>query len=360
MQKNIGKNLLISLTHLSVILFFTSNYCVLGAQKICSPFRQILSTTCIIPKLNNSIVEQRRTQSSTFKDAKKKHKAFPERSSLQILPTNEHYEDNTFKRLFQEYSLLLKEKKDIDDIGLKSKQRKNVFSQSNEKLSSSPADFLSNTSLLSVKKLESGLCEQSGEIILDGSGSKSKVLRIERVRFNRLFTLLPEYHPNSITRIMLGKTAPKKNIPVWKDLLNAIDQINQEALREGDEQKIDLNYFRNIYSLVKNTPGKTSHVLSDDILQTRDGVYSMTKKEHKILNRLFTLLPEYHPNSMTRILLGKTAPKKNIPVWKDLLNAIDQINQEALREGDEQKIDLNYFRKLQWLSIRITGKGGSR
>lgn len=205
----------------------------------------------------------------------------------------------------------------------------------------------------------------SSDRFLKKDDDKSKISTKECMRLNRLFTLLPQYHSNSITRIMLGKTKPNKRSPVWMDILSAIEQINQEAAREGDTQTIDLNYFRAIYSLARENVGKKSKNLyvsnfSDNVLQTKDGLYSITKKEQKMLNRLFTLLPQYHSNSITRILLGNTKSNKRAPVWMDLLSAIEKINQEAAIEGEAITIDLNYFRKLQWLSVRVTGKGGHR
>lgn len=181
----------------------------------------------------------------------------------------------------------------------------------------------------------------------------------EEERFNRLYSLLPEHHSNSITRILLGKTQPKMEVPVWQDLMKAIDQIKREAENEDDQTIIDLKYFRKLTHL---QPSKNKGFLdfSGNVHYSDDLKYSISNKEIERLNRIYTLLPQYNSNSITRILMGTTQPKIKIPVWRDLIKAIDQIKRDVEDESDQTVIDLKYFRKLQWASLRVTGQYGRR
>lgn len=98
---------------------------------------------------------------------------------------------------------------------------------------------------------------------------------------------------------------------------------------------------------------------SDNFLKTADGKYKISKKEQDRLNRIYGLLPEYHGKSITGVL-ASTTTNTDLPVWKDVQQAIEQIKREAEKEGDKTIIDLSYFRKLHWLSIRVTGNPGFR
>lgn len=87
------------------------------------------------------------------------------------------------------------------------------------------------------------------------------------------------------------------------------------------------------------------------------GKYSISTKELDLLTRVYSLLPEYHGNSVTGVLSGSTQNKK-LPVWKSVLEVIDKIRDEEREAGNMDPLDLDYFRKLHWASIRVTGKSG--
>lgn len=102
-----------------------------------------------------------------------------------------------------------------------------------------------------------------------------------------------------------------------------------------------------------------SENIPEEAIQSRDGKYTITKREQARLNRIYTLLPEFHGKSIAMVLSGET---KNtaVPAWRAVHGAIEQISQEAIQEGDYTPIDLNYFRKLYWASLRVTGTTGVR
>ncbi|CAO4836046.1 MAG: hypothetical protein CNLJKLNK_00501 [Holosporales bacterium] len=182
----------------------------------------------------------------------------------------------------------------------------------------------------------------------------------EQKRLNRVYGLLPEYHGKSVTGALIGKTV-NKNLPIFQDIQEAIDQIREEAIKEGDNTIIDLDYFKRIIlSSNGSTPVKVPVNLScQDIQWTSDGKYSITKKEQERLIRIYNHLHQYHGKSITGVLAGLTTDKK-LPIWKDILDVIDKIKEEAQKQGDTTVIDLKYFRKLYWSSMRVNGKSNLR
>ena len=174
--------------------------------------------------------------------------------------------------------------------------------------------------------------------------------------------MLPEHHGKSVTGVLTGSTMDH-SLPVWTAVQDVIEQIKQEAISEGDTTTIDLDYFRKIL-LANQTDGYVS-VKSHaghhcgDVFYTADGKYSISKIEQERLNRIYHLLPNYHGRSITGVLSGSTMDQ-SLPVWTAVQDAITKIRQEAVRKGDKTTIDLNYFRKLHWSSMRVTGRGGHK
>lgn len=123
------------------------------------------------------------------------------------------------------------------------------------------------------------------------------------------------------------------------------DNINSSV----DEDRIS----DNASSLADTTlPEKEDN---DEILT--QGNYTLSIKEQKRLSRIYALLPDFDAKSITKALSG-TTKNRSLPVWAALLEAIDKIKNEAIEEGDDTLINLKYFQRLHWASVRVTGKGG--
>lgn len=86
---------------------------------------------------------------------------------------------------------------------------------------------------------------------------------------------------------------------------------------------------------------------------------STQQREERRFYRIYGLLPEWHGKSVTGILSGATR-NKQLPIWGAVKKAIAKIQREALAAGDKTIIDLDYFRKLHWSSVRVRGTGGGR
>jgi hypothetical protein len=218
----------------------------------------------------------------------------------------------------------------------------------------------SQTKIASTKELTLPLSKnQYPQNLIKIGLSQPQILQKEQLRLNRLYGLLPEYAKRSITFVLSGKTI-NKDVPIMKDLLEAVYQIKEEALRDGDKTQIDLDYFKKLYISSDDDEQTVVPPLVDtNSLQTSDGIYSISKKEQERLTRLYTILHNYPARSITFVLSGKTI-NENVPVKKDFNKAMDQIRKEALKEGDTSQINLKYFRKLHWSLFRITGKSGSQ
>ena len=137
---------------------------------------------------------------------------------------------------------------------------------------------------------------------------------------------------------------------------NAPPEISKEFVENNNNEKTPVLAVKNLSEPETNL---NISERSEGLLCTNDGKYSISKKEQERLNRIYGLLPEYHSKSITGVLSGATK-RKDLPVLKDVLAAIDQVQKEAVQEGSHLNIDLHYFRKLYWTSIRVVGKGGSR
>lgn len=118
----------------------------------------------------------------------------------------------------------------------------------------------------------------------------------------------------------------------------------------ADEEQIDHNISRTRGSALPEEEN------NDEIFSK--GNYTITTKEKKLLRRLYALLPEFDAKKITKALSG-TTKNQSLPVWDALLEAIDQIKNEAIKDGDDTLINLKYFQRLHWASVRVTGKSGS-
>lgn len=182
----------------------------------------------------------------------------------------------------------------------------------------------------------------------------------EQKRLNRLYGLLPEYHGKSIACFMSGRTV-NTSLPIFKDIEIAINQIKEEVIKEGDNTVIDLDYFKRLFQ-VSSDSGPTKmprDCFSNDRLWSFDGKYSISREEQERLSQIYSQLQQYHGKSITGVLSGFTTGKK-LPIWNDFLNAIEIIKEKAKKQGDPTVIDLQYFRKLYWSSVRVVGKGNIR
>lgn len=181
--------------------------------------------------------------------------------------------------------------------------------------------------------------------------SPEEILQKETQRLLRVYELLPEYHGKSITAI-LSKDAHNEKLPAWNAVMWAIDKIQKEALEKGEKAKIDLDYFKRLYSkLVTPSSGKGLNIGTN--------AYKISQKEIDRLNQIYHLIPEFAAKSITAVLSTDFHNEK-LPAWNAVIGAIDKIQKEALAKGEKTKIDLDYFRKLHWSSVRVFGKGGGR
>jgi hypothetical protein len=124
------------------------------------------------------------------------------------------------------------------------------------------------------------------------------------------------------------------------------DNINSNV----DEEQIGHNISRTRGSVLPED-GNNNEIFSK-------GNYTISTKEKKLLRRLYSLLPEFDAKKITKALSG-TTKNQSLPIWDALLEAIDQIKNEAIRDGDDTLINLKYFQRLHWASVRVTGKSGS-
>lgn len=165
-------------------------------------------------------------------------------------------------------------------------------------------------------------------------------------RLSRIYGLLPEYHGKSITGVLSGATT-NKSLPIWGDLEWAISKIQQEIVAEGGSTKVDLKYFQDKYSKFQQSDTNSS-------LDFTAHAYNITGKQSAQLARLYTLLSQYHGKSVTGALTGATTNKR-LPIWDDLDKAIQIIQQELAVEGDPVQVNLKYFQRLYWSSMRCYG-----
>lgn len=124
------------------------------------------------------------------------------------------------------------------------------------------------------------------------------------------------------------------------------DNINSNV----DEEQIGHNISRTRGSALPEDEN------NDEIFSK--GNYTISTKEKKLLSRLYALLPEFDAKKITKALSG-TTKDQSLPIWDAMLEAIDQIKNEAIKDGDDTLINLKYFQKLHWASVRVTGKSGS-
>lgn len=183
---------------------------------------------------------------------------------------------------------------------------------------------------------------------LETKDGKYRIYKKEQERLNRVYDLLSDYSSKSVSGVLWGST---KNPSALKAVKGAIDQIRQEALQKGeDPTEITFSDIQRVYWLsikvigAGGQRGKTLNYLDKSFFyENLPETGPISKKEHQRLNRIYGLLPKYSSKSISGILWGS---KKNISALRAVEGAIDQIRQEALREGDNTSIDLDYFQKL--------------
>jgi Mg2+ and Co2+ transporter CorA len=179
----------------------------------------------------------------------------------------------------------------------------------------------------------------------------NQALNKDLKRLSRIYGLLPEHHGKSITGVLSGATTNTR-LPIWEAIQKAITKIQEEIFAEGDRTQVDLEYFQKLYS-------KLLQSSTQDSLELTRHAYSISPLETNRLNRLYTLLPEHHGKSITGVLSGATTNTR-LPIWEAIQKAIAKIQEEIFAEGDQTQIDLEYFQKLHWSSMRVIGRGGGR
>ena len=237
-----------------------------------------------------------------------------------------------------------------------------------------PSGLMENRETLRPESSLSKRMERSCNTVLNPMETKevSSVRRYELGLLSEIYRLLPHVDPSYITRLLIGKTKATSS-PTYKAVSNVISKIQhreREAGR-GGEKNIDIEYFQQVYknSLISSEGDEEfKKMLSNKVeslydaagnLVMKKGMYRITEYEQKLLHEIYSLLPHVNASYITRLLAGKTKAVSS-PTYKAVTDAISKIRQrerEAGRGGEEE-MDIDYFVKLHWSSIRITGRCG--
>ena len=183
---------------------------------------------------------------------------------------------------------------------------------------------------------------------LKTEGGQYKLSKKEQDRLGQVYARLSKYHAKSVTGVLSGKTI-NKSLPIWKDIGDVIDQIRQEVAQAGgNATQINLKYFRKLYwAAVRTATGYSSSIHGSFCVEKEGASGTKTLvQENDRLVRIYELLPEYHYKSVTGVL-SRATKNENLPIWKDMEEAIEQIRQELAQEdGNTTHINLGYFQEL--------------
>lgn len=148
---------------------------------------------------------------------------------------------------------------------------------------------------------------------------------------------------------LMSKVIPARSNNILEDPMDSHDQS------PNNDYGTDTPIFNQNNHISRNNQRPVNN--PEEVIQSRDGKYTITKKEQARLSRIYALLPELDGRSIAWLLSGRSN-RMDSPSGQALNAAIEQISQEAVQEGDYTPIDINYFRKLYWASLRVTGSTG--
>lgn len=167
-----------------------------------------------------------------------------------------------------------------------------------------------------------------------------------------LFNKMCRANNSTDTEIEQNETPPQANYQ-----LEAVERLDRD-LTYSEDDNINSNVDEG--QIGHNTSRTTGLALpeeEDNQELFSKGNYTISRKEQNLLKRLYALLPEVDAKRITKALSG-TTKNQSLPIWDELLEAINQIKNEAIEDGEDTLINLKYFQKLYWASVRVTGKGG--
>ena len=242
--------------------------------------------------------------------------------------------------------------------------------------------------------------------IRDGANPLYPINRDEIERIMGVYTSLPRRPVEGITKVFLGNTnSPKSSIysevldhirgrgsdlETYREIYaklskslngSAISVMRNMMLRNSkndvrlyqDKEKPVLNRSHGNFvppsglmenretlrpesSLSKRMERSCNTVLNP--METKE-VSSVRRYELGLLSEIYRLLPHVNPKYITRVLSGHIK-SPNGPTYKTISNVTSKIQhreREAGRGGEEE-MDIDYFVKLHWSSIRVTGRCG--
>ncbi|CAO4836028.1 MAG: hypothetical protein CNLJKLNK_00503 [Holosporales bacterium] len=119
-------------------------------------------------------------------------------------------------------------------------------------------------------------------------------------------------------------------------------------VENNDQDDVSCEYVQE--SPTESTIVHQENTIPDQTDEQKNTKFSMSIQERDRLNRLYGLLPEYSGRSVTGVLSGSTLDN-NLPIWNAVQEAIEQIKKESIKDDDASKINLEYFRKLFFMSL---------
>ena len=194
------------------------------------------------------------------------------------------------------------------------------------------------------------------------SKGESGVTPEEQKLLDEIYRLLPHIDPRYITRLLVSKDV--RHGPTFKAITEVIQKIRKREEKSGRSRcsEINLAYFQKLHQLSSNHrqlfPAMTQASVKIDGQVISKGRYSITREEQKLLSDVYRLLPHIDPRYITRLVASKKV--KSGPTLRAITEVIQKIREREEKSGRKrgEEINLDYFHKLHWSSVRVTGKSG--
>lgn len=183
-----------------------------------------------------------------------------------------------------------------------------------------------------------------------------------------IYKSLPERPPAGITNVLKGHVKTAKSsiyCAVMKYIADnnlTLDGCKQVYAKISKSLKGNaLDEMKKFMSETKNTIAinKLESPSEEDekTLRTPDGKYDITANERKLLNSLYKETAGIDLKYVVRVLRSRAKMIDRGVTNKGISDAIETIKEQNPEIAD--KLDINYFRKLYWLSIKVTGENGN-
>ena len=234
-----------------------------------------------------------------------------------------------------------------------------------------------STSQLMNKKNDASESLQNDGIMFPHSELIAKIVRtadplypvtsqdVERIL--DIYTSLANRPIDGITNVLKGRTNTHKSA------------IYSAVLKHVQRKNLTLENCRQIYAkLTKSLKGDATSVMRQLMLKKKEiptdnsasvnqeteqaltiskGKYDITAGEQKLLNSLYRETATIDSKYVARVLGSNKKLKPNTSTNKAVLAAIDTIKEKNPEMAEE--LNLNYFRKLHWLSKKVMGHNGN-